>query len=189
MTDLSDDAEELAAGLQGDGEAFGRIFDKHRARLLRHCRPLTDEIADAEDAVAIVFLEAWRKRRSIRFIDGSMLPWLLVTATYTAQNLTRASRRHQKLLRRLPPPAPQTDITATIGDSDAEVALRSLSLSDRQLITLRVIEGFSEKDTATILNITVGTAKSRLSRAKKRLSAHLAHTSRTTLMTEAPHAQ
>jgi RNA polymerase sigma-70 factor (ECF subfamily) len=84
---------------------------------------------------------------------------------------------------------PQPDIAATIGDGDAEVALRSLSLSDRQLITLRVIEGFSEKDTAAILNITVGTAKSRLSRAKKRLSAHLTHTPSTTLMTEVPHAQ
>ena len=96
------DEESWAEALAGRGQAFGDVFDRHRARVYRHSRGLAPSWSDADDVVAVTFLEAWRKRNSIQFVDGSMLPWLLRTATFTANNLTRASRRYQAALRRLP---------------------------------------------------------------------------------------
>lgn len=93
--DAEADAEDWAMVLGGDGDAFGRIFDRRKQQVRRQAGRLLDRQADVEDAVAIVFLEAWRRRTSVRIVDGSLLPWLLVTAT----GCSPAS---------LPPPRPRT---------------------------------------------------------------------------------
>src|SRR5476651_354484 len=78
---IQSDESDWAAALRGDGEAFGRIFDRHRHRLFRHSYRLVAVSADADDIVSVTFLEAWRRADAVRFVNGSILPWLLVTAT------------------------------------------------------------------------------------------------------------
>src|SRR6478735_11743522 len=86
----------------GDATAFGVIFDLHRDRAFRHAYRLLQDIDDAEDAAAIGFLELWRRRDDVRVVDGSVLPWLLVTVTNTTRNLRRGRRRYRQLLMALP---------------------------------------------------------------------------------------
>lgn len=157
----------------GDGDAFGVIFDRHRARLYRHSRGLAPTFTDADDVVALTFLEAWRKREAVKFVDGSMLPWLLRTATFTANNLTRATRRYRAALNRLPADDHHPDHAETVGDGDALTALRQLSTLDQQVITLCVLEGLTIEESARVLGVGTGTIKSRLSRAKARLREQL----------------
>lgn len=166
------DADEWALALHGDGEAFGRVFDRHRNRVFRHSVRVLPAHTDADDVVAVVFFEAWRKRDSVRFVDGSLLPWLLVTATNIARNVRRGARRYRELLDRLPPATPP-DLGPDIGDSEAETALRRLPLPDQQVLSLCVLEGFSEVEAAKALGIPRGTVKSRLSRAKQHLAAQM----------------
>lgn len=161
--------------LSGDARAFGELFDRHHPRLLAHSSRLASCSAEADDIVAVVFLEAWRKRNSVRFIDGSMLPWLLATANYTAKNLSRSARRYRSALARLPVAAAHED-SVDFGDGAAESALRLMPVKDRQVITLCIIEGLSDGEAAALLRIPVGTVKSRLSRAKRRLADSLAAT-------------
>lgn len=163
------DEVEWAKAIAGDGDAFGRLFDRHRRRVQLHSLRLAPTYADAEDVVAITFLEAWRNRDRVRFVDGSMLPWLLLTATNTSRNLTRAARRFREALQRLPPPMPVPDHALDNGHSDVERALSQLSVNDQRVVTLCVIEGYSEREAALALNVPPGTVKSRLSRAKVRL--------------------
>lgn len=173
MDTASDDATEWALAMSGEGEAFGRIFDRYRVRILRHSSRLVASESEREDVVAIVFLEAWRKRQTIHFIDGSMLPWLLVTATNAAENVARSSRRYQRLLQHLPPALPIADHAEKFEEGEAQSALRRLAGRDQQILTLCLLEGISEKDVSAMLKIAPGTVKSRLSRAKARLAAHL----------------
>lgn len=168
-----DDAAEWERAIAGDGEAFGRLFDRHRRRVQQHSLRLAPTFADAEDVVAITFLEAWRRRHHVRFVDGSLLPWLLVTATNVSRNLTRGARRYREALARLPPPEPAPDHADRHGHSDVEQALSQLSTNDQQVITLCVLEGLSDREVAQVLAIPVGTAKSRLSRAKARLRTRM----------------
>ena len=170
MTDEID----WAAAAAGDGEAFGRVFDRHRDRVARHSIRLVPAAADADDVVAITFLEAWRRRDHVRFVDGSVLPWLLVTATNSARNLTRSSRRYRALLGRLPASDVAPDHAEQYDDSAAVAALHTLSAADRQVVTLCILEGFSEREAAAALGVPLGTIKSRLSRAKKRLAERVA---------------
>lgn len=189
MNALSDDEADWALAARGEGEAFGRVFDRHRDRVRRHCLNLVPELADAEDVVATTFLEAWRRRYDIRFVNGSMLPWLLVTATNVARNLSRASRRHRILLAKLPAPAPQPDHADSFDDGPALAALQQLSAHDQQVIALCVIQDLSEADAAIALGVAPGTVKSRLSRAKARLARAVANSPASTriLNREASH--
>jgi RNA polymerase sigma-70 factor (ECF subfamily) len=166
----TDDVEDWGRAVAGDGEAFGRIFDRHRPRVQRHLWRLLSSAQDVEDAVAIVFLEAWRKRSSILVVQGSLIPWLLLTATNVANNVRRSGRRYQALLAQLPPASqtyPQPD---RFDEPEVVIALRELSLADQHVLTLCVLEGWSELEVAAALAVRPGTVKSRLHRAKKRLA-------------------
>jgi RNA polymerase sigma-70 factor (ECF subfamily) len=168
------DAAEWARAVRGDGEAFGRIFDRHRDRVHRHGLRLAPTAADVDDLVALTFLEAWRKRSGVRVVDGSVLPWLLVTATNVARNQQRAARRHRALLARLPAAEHTADPAQRADYAGVAARFDELSLADRQVLTLCVIEGYSEREAAEALGVAVGTVKSRLSRARGRLAASVA---------------
>ena len=165
------DAEDWALVLGGDGEAFGRIFDRHKEPVRRQVRRLLPgRQADAEDALAVVFLEAWRKRARVRVVQGSLLPWLLVTANNVARNSRRSRLRYEALLARLPEPSGAVDPSVLADEEGVLSALRRLSLADQQVLTLCLLEGWSERDAAAALSIAPGTVKSRLHRAKQRLA-------------------
>lgn len=164
-----DDAEAWKRAAAGDGDAFGVVFDLHKPRVQRHLSRLLASPQDVEDAVAVVFLEAWRKRTSVRVVHGSVVPWLLLTATYVANNQRRGARRYRAVLDALPPVEPTYESDG-LDEPDVMTALRDLSLADQQVLTLCVLEEWSERDAAAALNIRPGTVKSRLHRAKKRLA-------------------
>lgn len=88
MNQITGDRSDWALGVAGDGRAVGRLFDRHAARLRRHVRALVPTPDDADDVVAVVFLEAWRKRDHVRFVDDSMLPWLLAHHIADQKGLT-----------------------------------------------------------------------------------------------------
>ncbi|PZF10306.1 hypothetical protein DEJ25_13190 [Curtobacterium sp. MCPF17_011] len=173
-TGSGDDAEDWATAGRGDGEAYGRVFDRHRDRVHRHALRLVPPEVDVDDVVAVVFLEAWRRRRSARLVDGDLLPWLLVTATNVARNATRATMRYRRLLATLPPADHAPDPADRHDDGAAVAAFRTLSAADQQVLALCVIAGHREAEAAEVLGVPIGTVKSRLSRARKRLGAQFA---------------
>jgi RNA polymerase sigma factor (sigma-70 family) len=175
MKTVADDADDWARAIAGDGEAFGRIFDRHSDRVARHSYRLVTSPHEVEDLVAITFLEAWRGRDRVRLVDDSILPWLLVTATRSAQNFRRGTRRYKALFDRLPPPPSTVDNTDDIDGGPASDALRSLTLLDRQVVVLCVLEGLTANEASAALGVPAGTIKSRLSRAKERLARHVEH--------------
>jgi RNA polymerase sigma-70 factor (ECF subfamily) len=167
----------------GDADAFGVIFDLHHARVFRQARRLTETTEDAEDVTAMVFLEAWRKRGVVREIDGSIIAWLSVTATNIARNSRRSRNRNRALLFKLQGTRGQGSHTPDHSErvdarldreallSTTHRALSRLPNRDRDVIALCLIQGLSTADAAAALGIAPGTVKSRLSRARRRLSA------------------
>lgn len=153
-----------------DGRALGDLFEMHADRVFRHAARLAHDIRDAEDATATAFLELWRRRQSVRLINGSPLPWLLATTTNSLRNLTRSSARYRRLIDTLPrnETAPSAEETA-LRDDGARSLLQALNPIDRQLITLVVLEGFSGEDAAKVLGLSPGAARTRLTRARGKL--------------------
>ena len=96
--------------VNGDGDAFGALFDRHRDRVLGHALKILRSTHLAEDITAVVFYEAWRRREFVRVGNGSIVAWLLVTANNTIRNHVRERRRYSSFLSQLPEPAAVRDI-------------------------------------------------------------------------------
>lgn len=166
--------------VDGDGEAFGALFDRHRDRVFRHACRLAPTRHDAEDIVASTFLELWRRRAGVRLVDRSVLPWLLVTATNLGRNTARGTRRYHQFLERLPRPADQPDVAEVALDTHAlgvdarlRAGLRALTKTDAQLFVLVALEGYSVVAAAEQLDLSVSAARARLHRVRTRLREHL----------------
>ena len=163
--------------LAGNTCRFGLIWDRHKDRVFQHFRKTGGLNEDAEDMTATVFLELWRRRRAVRFVDGSLLPWLIVTAQNVARNSNRARIRYQTFLAKLPPPVSMADPVDTITERFDETILairRVMSASssiDRKLLALTALEGFTVREAASTLNISESAAKMRLSRLRMRLQS------------------
>ncbi|ARC57602.1 ECF RNA polymerase sigma factor SigE [Frondihabitans sp. 762G35] len=175
----SDESDTWARARTGDRSAFGEIFDRHFDRVYRHALGILGHVHDAEDAAALVFLEAWRKRATVRVVDGTVRPWLLVTTTYVCSNTARAHRRHRIAMAKLPLDDriedPSEGVLTAIEISGQYVRLREafahLSSNDQKVLTLCVVNDYSLQAAADTLAVPLGTVKSRLARAKKRLAA------------------
>lgn len=166
--------------LQGQGDAFGDLYDRHRDRVFRHAYRLCGNQHDAEDIMAASFLELWRRRKHVRVVEGSILPWLLVTTTNMARNRARAVARYQRFLNSLPcgreadnPSADPYHQYQNELDHDLAQALGTLSVEDVQLVTLVVFEEHTIAAAAAVLNLTPSAAKTRMHRAKQRLRTAL----------------
>ena len=176
-----DEAADWVAALSNDADAFVSIFDRHHDRVYRHALRMTGNAHDAEDITAGAFLELWRRRKAVRVVDGSTLPWLLVTATNLARNLARGLRRYRTLIATLPRPevgrsaedvAVERIEEARLA-SQVREALGTLSPSDAALITLTMLEHYSPAEAALALGISNGAARTRLHRARSRMAGAL----------------
>lgn len=164
----------------GDGAAFGLIFDAHKDRVFRHAYRILLSRHDAEDASAIAFLELWRRRSTVRIVNGSVLPWLVVTTTNACRNLERGRRRYRRLLESLPHSidraSAEDDALRGLGLGDDLVsALASLSPTDAQLFALVALEGYTVADAARTVGVTPGAARVRMHRARSALQSRLGH--------------
>lgn len=177
MTSTAEETALWSRARSGDGRAFAALFDAHRDRVFRHVLRLVPSAHDAEDVVAGVFLELWRRRDAVPVVDGSVLPWCLATATNVARNTGRGLRRHRAAIDRLPRDRDLVDAAETaeqrIARDELLTAVRALGEKDAALLTLVALEGYSPAEAAEVVGLSPGTARVRLHRARKRLQARL----------------
>ncbi|MFD8939697.1 RNA polymerase sigma factor [Streptomyces sp. NPDC059578] len=162
----------------GDADAFGELFDAYARSVYNHGFRLTGDWASAEDVVSLTFLEAWRLRGKIDPDGGSLRPWLLGVATNVTRNTRRTTRRHAAAVARLPRAEAVPDFADELAEriDDAEqlalvrAALAKLRRAEREVLALCVWSGLDYGSAAVALGIPVGTVRSRLSRARKKLA-------------------
>ena len=176
---IGSDEQELVDGLHGDDPAaLAALFDRYGDRIYNHCFRHLGDWAEAEDATSSVFLEVWRHRRRVRLHDGSVLPWLYGVATNVCRNASRSRRRRLRAVARLPRPFPETDHAEEVADrlgsqarmKEVLVRIEALPAHEREVLGLVAWAGLSYEQAAAALDVPVGTVRSRLSRARARLT-------------------
>jgi RNA polymerase sigma-70 factor (ECF subfamily) len=137
---------------------------------------LGDE-ADARDATQDTFVTAWQRVRSLRETDR-FDAWLQRVAVNSARMTHRARRRRS--VREIPasrlggiPDLPATASPAETDASTLDAALRRLTVEQRSILVLHHLDRRSVADLGDILEIPIGTVKSRLHSARQALQAAL----------------
>lgn len=161
----------------GDPDAFGLLFEECSRAVYNQAFRLTGSWPAAEEAVSLTFLEAWRLRHRIEPEGGSLRPWVLGISLNVTRNLSRAERRHKTAMQRLPPdrgmPDIADDVAGRLDDAarleSVRAALGKLRRADREVLTLCVWSGLEYAAAAEALGIPVGTVRSRLARARRKL--------------------
>jgi RNA polymerase sigma factor (sigma-70 family) len=174
----STDAALWARATAGDGDAFTALYDRYGNRVHSYCFRRTASVASAQDLTSVVWLEVWRCRdRAELHEDGSLAPWLFGIARNVIRNSERSLRRHRAALSRMPDPENEPDhadlVSARLDDERrmAEVlaAVGRLPKREQDVLTLVAWADLGQAEVAAALGISVGTVKSRLSRARARL--------------------
>jgi RNA polymerase sigma-70 factor (ECF subfamily) len=151
-------------------ERFDLLFERHVTGIASYCRWRSGSLTDAEDAVAEVFLIAWRRLGDVPAGDDAR-PWLYATARRVLANQARANARRRKLSDKLSL-APAT----ILADEDPRAgrvrdALAALDAGDRELLLLVEWEGLTPAEVAGVVHRPPVTVRVRLHRARLRFRA------------------
>jgi RNA polymerase sigma-70 factor, ECF subfamily len=176
--DEPSDIELWNRAVDGDHQGFGVLFERHARSVYNHCFRRTASWADAEELTSAVFVEAWRRRREVRPIDESARPWLLGVANNLLRNHRRSHRRYRAALARLPDPVPQPDPADDVAERLADerhmrrvlAHVERLPSRDQEILALCAWSELTYHEAASVLDIPVGTVRSRLARARARLA-------------------
>lgn len=176
---LGDDASVVVASLERP-EFFGELFNRHAADIHRYAaRRLGDVTAD--DITADTFLIAFRTRRRYDRSRPSARPWLYGIAANLIHRNRRTEVRDLKAMARTghdPVAESWTDrsdsrVTAQAAHGVLAGALAGLSARDRDVLLLIAWADLSYLEVAEALSIPVGTVRSRLNRARRKVRSAL----------------
>jgi len=161
----------------GDPDAFETIVRARMDAVYRLTSAILGDEADARDAAQEAFVAAWRQLPRLREPE-KFEAWLQRVAVNASRMTLRA--RGRRRVREIPSSrvAALSD-RVTAGDSSADAArldeaLRGLSVDQRAILVLHHLDGRPVAELAAILDIPIGTAKSRLFTARRALAAALA---------------
>jgi RNA polymerase sigma-70 factor, ECF subfamily len=179
------DTQLLSAARNGDEDAYQRLVEPRRAELQAHCYRMLGSVHDAEDALQDALLRAWR---GIGRFEGrsSLRSWLYRIATNTCLDV--AGKRKVLPIDFGPGADPHDSPGVPVVEDvwvepypDAELAyeeregvelafvaaLQHLPATQRAVLILREVLGFSAQEVADTLDTTVASVNSALQRARK----------------------
>jgi RNA polymerase sigma factor (sigma-70 family) len=172
-------SELLAAVAQtGDRQAFAQLFQYYAPRLKTYMRKLGTEDAVAEELAQEAMLSVWRKAATFDPGRASAGTWIFTIARNLRIDMLRKERRPEidaddpELV---PDPAPRADEVMAAEQSGRLLrgAMAGLSAEQTEVVTLSFYEDTPHAEIAARLKIPLGTVKSRLRLAMKRIRSEL----------------
>jgi RNA polymerase sigma-70 factor, ECF subfamily len=174
------DAELLRRHLDGDTEAFGALFTRHRDRLWAVALRTTCDPEEAADALQDAMISAFRRAGDFRG-DSAVTTWLhRIVVNACLDRLRRRATR--------PAITGDEEVLAALGGQvggdpadgsgmrlDIDSALRRLPAPQRAALVLVDMFGYQVSEAAEILGTSVGTVKSRCARGRAKLAPLLVH--------------
>jgi RNA polymerase sigma-70 factor, ECF subfamily len=178
---VKNDSQLIDEALQGDTAAFGQLVQKHQDRLYNTLVHVVGCRVEAEDVVQDAFVQAYLKLRTFHQ-NSAFYTWLYRIAFNAA-----VSRRRRKRVEFSLEQGRERAGTEPAGDGESpterlerkerarqvRAALATLTEEHRAILLLREMDGRSYETIADVLNLPVGTVRSRLHRARLQLREQL----------------
>ncbi|MFN2458074.1 MAG: RNA polymerase sigma factor [Chitinophagaceae bacterium] len=177
-TDIKYDEQELVALLQQkEDQAFSYLYDHYSGALYGVIKQIVVDMEMCNDVLQDVYVNIWKKIDSYDASKGRLFTWMLNIARNAAIDKTR-SKAYQHGLRNQPlgddhtelfqqPARPGTD------DFGLKKVIYKLKEEQRMLIDLSYYQGFTHEQIAEVLNIPLGTVKTRIRSALTQLRTML----------------
>lgn len=169
------DQDLIAKSLDGDREAFGMLVQRYRTLVIGVAYRICGDAVLAEDIAQETFIRVWTRLATFR-PEGYFRGWLCRIAA----NLTIDAWRKQKpvvdvdrVVLASTEPEPESAVLSEEQAAVVQAAIMRLPLQSRTVLTLREYQRLSYRQMADILDIPLGTVKSRLNDARNRLKAEL----------------
>lgn len=167
---LNDDAKLVRRTLNGDASAFGRLYDRYAERVFRLLCRLAENRTQAEDLTQEVFITAYRSLGNWQG-RGAFPSWLcgIAVRLYRKHGSHNAHLTLEPLQEEWQDTVLDKDPLDTLTQQEAErrieMAIEALPIVYREVFVLLKVEDMTQKETAALLEIPLGTVQSRLWRA------------------------
>jgi RNA polymerase sigma-70 factor (ECF subfamily) len=150
----------------GQRDAFRRLYERYQEKVYASCFRILGEAAAAEDLAQEIFVKIHDELRHFKF-QSKFSTWLYRIAVNHAINKANEIARHGRIHERIaketrPETAPPPAFADRFMDDRVQAALLQLSDKLRVIVALRYLEGLSYDEIAEVLEISIGTVKSRL---------------------------
>jgi RNA polymerase sigma-70 factor (ECF subfamily) len=150
----------------GDRDAFRALYERYQDKVYASCFRILGAAAAAEDLAQEIFVKLYDELAGFKF-QSKFSTWLYRIAVNHAINkaneVSRHGRIHERIAREQPTHAgPDPRAADRFLDDRVQNAMAGLSPKLRAIITLRYLEGLSYEEIADVLEISIGTVKSRL---------------------------
>jgi RNA polymerase sigma-70 factor (ECF subfamily) len=167
----------ISRALAGDNGAFEELFEQYRNLVYKTATLMLDDPQDAEDVLQEVFVRVYRSLDTYDPSRGAFTTWLHRLTTNACLNWHRRRKRRPRLvdMSRVDPSRltqPSSDVRAA-ESMDVRAALRGLNDRLRVTVVLRYGWDMTYAEIARVLDLPVGTVKSRLHRALNLLAVGL----------------
>lgn len=163
---------------------FAVLVHRYQNRIYNLCHYLLNNPHDAEDAAQDTFLKACRSIKDYT-PSASFYTWLYRIAVNTCHDHQRKSSFRSLFFSAdtggtsdsfpSPLPTPETALAEQESMLALQASLKKISRKLRAVIVLKEIEGLSYEEIAAVLDVSVGTVKSRISRARADLKKYMKH--------------
>jgi RNA polymerase sigma-70 factor (ECF subfamily) len=168
-SELTDDAQLIAACRRGEARGMERLYHQYKRRVFGMAHRIVG-VSDAEEVAQEVFVRVFRGLANFRG-DSALSTWIYrLTVNASLSHLAKRGRRHEvgdDGLTELPaPPTAERDSALA---ARIEAALAQLPAGYRAILVLHDVEGLSHEECAAILECRVGTCKSQLHKARARM--------------------
>lgn len=163
----------------GSRAAFGELYESLAGDLYRMALYTLGSQQDAEDAVADTFAEAWKgiKKKNLREPEA-FRSWMfrILSARCKRQVAQIVTRKKEIDLDSYYETAEEAMPETATRRAELREALGTLSPEERQIVLLSVLEGYTMREIASMLEMPQGTVSSKLSRSLKKLRLQLQDT-------------
>ena len=184
LLDDFSDQELIDQSLSGQPDAFDALVRKYQNRLVHSLEQAFGSREDAQEAAQQAFVSAWKNLSGFRQ-DSAFYSWLYRIAINAARTAKRKQRVNTTSLdhiretggRAAQDRSPQAQPDHAINQQErvqtVQAALQEIANEFRRPLVLREIDGLSYDEIAVVLDIPIGTVRSRIFRARQELTERL----------------
>jgi RNA polymerase sigma-70 factor, ECF subfamily len=162
-------AELLSRSARGDQDAFAALYDATAARVYGLVLRVVRDPAQAEEVTQECFLDVWRTASRFDPDRGTAISWLLTIAhrkgvdrVRSAEAATRRDTTYHRSSGTVPHDETAEAATASFEAKRVRTAMTTLTTVQREAIELAYFGGYTHTEVATMLDLPVGTAKTRI---------------------------